>query len=391
VRESYDVVIVGGAAMGSAVAYYLLADCGFDGSVAVMERDPSYARASTALSAASIRQQFSTPENIRMSRYGVRLIRRELKDRFGADADVGFVEAGYLILSSEAGVATLADNHTVQTAEGADIGLFAPDELAARFPWLSTEGLALGALGLSGEGWFDAYGLMHLFRDAAKARGAAYLDEEVVAIERVGDRIAAVRTASGRRIAAGVVVNAAGPQGGDVAAMAGIDLPVEPRKRSVFVLDCRERLERMPLIVDTSGVWVRPEGGRYICGVSPDDRPDPRADGDFEVDHALFEEVVWPALATRIPAFEAVKVVGAWAGHYDYNTLDQNAVLGPHPQVANFLFSNGFSGHGIQQAPAAGRAVAEWIAYGESRLLDLRVFGYERIGQGRPVRELNVI
>jgi glycine/D-amino acid oxidase-like deaminating enzyme len=384
-----DVVIIGGAIMGSAAAYYLVEDCGFRGSVTVVERDPSYARASTALSAAGIRQQFSTAENIRLSQYGLRLLRHELKERFGPQADAGFREAGYLILASEAGRDVAEANNAVQRDEGADIALLAPGALAARFPWLSTEGLALGSLGLSGEGWFDAYGLMRLFRAAARAKGVEYVHGEAVGIELAGCRVLAVETTAGR-MPAGVVVNAAGPQAGDVAAMAGIALPVEPRKRTVFTLACRERPHGMPLLVDPSGVWARPEGEHVICGVSPPG-PDPRADGDFEPDHALFEEVVWPALAARVPAFEAVKVVSAWAGHYEYNTLDQNAVLGPHPEVANFLFANGFSGHGVQQAAGAGRAIAEWIAHGESRSLDLGVFGYARIAEGRPLRELNVI
>jgi len=165
---------------------------------------------------------------------------------------------------------------------------------------------------------------------------------------------------------------------------------VEPRKRCVFVVACRAKLPRMPLVVDATGVWIRPEGEVYICGVAPPEGEDARAT-DFEVDHALFDEVVWPMLAHRIPAMEALKLQRAWAGHYDYNTLDQNAVIGRHPELSNFLLANGFSGHGLQQSPAAGRAIAELIVHGRFVSLDLSVFGYERIAAKRPVRELNVI
>ncbi len=388
--EQFDVVIIGGAAVGSAVAYFLTHDLGFTGSIAVIERDPTYARAATTLSAASIRQQFSTPENIRLSRSGLQFI-RELTQRFGPDADISFREGGYLLLAGDEGRPTLAANHAIQTAEGADIVLLDERALAAKFFWLNAADLAAGAWGRTGEGWFDAHALLHLLRTAARRMGAVYLHGEAVGIERQRDRVTALTLADGRRIGCGILVNAAGPQAGDVAALAHVPLPVEPRKRCVFVVACRRKLPGMPLIVDTSGVWARPEGHVFLCGVSPPDDADPRADGDFEVDYALFEDAVWPALAHRIPAMEELKLQRAWAGHYDFNTLDQNAILGPHPEVANFLFANGFSGHGLQQSPAAGRAVAELIVHGRYVSLDLALFGYERITRGRAVRELNII
>src|SRR3954466_11625313 len=266
--ETYDVVIVGGAAVGSSVAYFLTHDLEFSCSVAVIERDPTYARAATTLSAASIRQQFSTPENIRMSQFGVAFF-RDLKKRFGADADIGFRERGYLLMAGESGAATLRANHRVQMAENADIVLVDPDGVAAKFPWLNTSDLTLAAFGQTGEGWFDAHSLLTLLRTAIRAKGARYIHGEVTGISREGNRITGVTLANGERIACGTLVNAAGPQAGDVAALPGTPLPVEPRKRSVFVVACRTPLPGMPLMVDPSGVWVRPEGEMYICGVSP--------------------------------------------------------------------------------------------------------------------------
>jgi FAD-dependent oxidoreductase domain-containing protein 1 len=388
--DKFDVVIVGGAAVGSAIAYFLTHDLAFTGTIAVIERDPTYARASTMLSAASIRQQFSTPENIRMSRFGVTFF-RELTDRFGVDADIGFREAGYLLLAGEQGRTILADNHRVQTSEGADIALLEVHALSEKFPWLRIEDLAAGAWGRSGEGWFDAHALLALLRKAARDKGATYIHSEVTGLTQHRGRITQVLLADGRRIGCGLGVNAAGPQAGDVAAMAGVPLPVEPRKRSVFVAACREHLPGMPLIVDPTGVWLRPEGQMLICGVSPDEDADPRADGDFEVDYAQFDDIVWPALAHRIPAMEQLKLQRAWAGHYDFNTLDQNAIIGAHPELSNFYFANGFSGHGLQQAPATGRAIAELIVHGRFVSLDLSVFSYVRIVENRPVHELNVI
>jgi glycine/D-amino acid oxidase-like deaminating enzyme len=197
---------------------------------------------------------------------------------------------------------------------------------------------------------------------------------------------------NGERLEAGTVVNAAGPNAGKVAAMAGLVLPVEPRKRSVFVFEARDRFDDMPLLVDPSGVYVRPEGAMYITGgAEPEDGEAAADPADFEPDWTLFEEVIWPTLATRIPAFEAIKPGRAWAGHYDFNTLDQNAVVGPHPEVGNFIFANGFSGHGLQQAPAVGKALAELIVHGRYRSIDCSAFGYSRVAEGRAFRELNVI
>ena len=385
-----DIVIIGGAIMGASVAYFLREE-GFAGSIAVIERDQSFAKAATTLSCASIRQQFSIPENIRLSRFTLSFF-RELKERFGAGADIAFREKGYLILASEDGRAILEANHAVQMQEGADIALLSAGELEARFRWLSAEGIAAGAYGRSGEGWFDAHPLLGLIRKSLKARDIDLVQGEVRAVERQADSIKAVVLADGTRIEAALVVNAAGPNAGGVGAMAGIDLPVEPRKRSVFVFEAADRFDDMPLLVDPSGVYVRPEGGVYITGGAEDHESDGAADpADFEPDWSLFEERIWPVLATRIPAFEALRPGRAWAGHYDYNTLDQNAVIGPHPEIANFMFANGFSGHGLQQAPAVGKALAELIVHGEYRTIDCAAFGYGRIREGRPFRELNVI
>lgn len=386
----YDVIIIGGAIVGSSVAYYLREE-GFGGRIALVERDPQFGHAATTLSCASIRQQFSIPENIRLSQFTLRLFRR-LKEEFGAEADIGFRENGYLILASEDGFPVLAANHAAQQAEGADIVLEDAAALQRRFPWLSGEGIRGGAYGRSGEGWFDAHALLGLFRKALKTRGVDLITASAVGLERSGGRITRVLLDTGERLQGGIVVNAAGPNAGKVAAMAGLDLPVEPRKRSVFVFEARERFDDMPLLVDPSGIYVRPEGSVYITGGAEAEAGESAADpADFDPDWPLFEEAIWPVLATRIPAFEAIKPTRAWAGHYDYNTLDQNAVVGPHPLVGNFLFANGFSGHGLQQAPAVGKALAELIVHGAYQSVDCSAFGYERVAAGRPFRELNVI
>jgi FAD-dependent oxidoreductase domain-containing protein 1 len=388
-----DVVIVGGGAVGSSAAYFLGAEAGFRGRVVVVERDPTYARASTPLSVGGIRQQFSIRENVEIGLFARDFIGRagELLAVDGEAPDLGFVEGGYLFLATPEGRAVLAENHAVQTAAGAAIAWLEPDALAARFPWLNPDGLAAGTLGERGEGWIDPNTLLQAFKRKARSLGAEYRADEVVAIEHEAGRVQAVRLASGDRIACGTVVIAAGAGSGAVAALAGVALPVGPRIRTVYQIDCREPLHpRLPLTIDPTGVYVRPEGAGYVCGVSPPEDQDPES-WEIEVDWRWFEETVWPALAHRIPAFEAVKLTGAWAGPYDYNALDQNAVIGRHPEIGNLLFATGFSGHGLQQSPAAGRAVMELIAHGGFRSIDLFRFGIERILANRPLKERNVV
>ncbi|WP_119390426.1 NAD(P)/FAD-dependent oxidoreductase [Taklimakanibacter lacteus] len=387
----YDVVIVGGGIVGSSAAYFLKKQ-GFTGSIALIERDTSYAKGCTARSCGGIRQQFSTPENIKLSRFGLNIL-RHLKEEFGPEADVSFREYGYLILASENGRTILEENHSVQIANGADNVLLDPEGLARQFPWLVTDGLALGCFGKSGEGWLDPYSLMSLFRKAAVAKGVALIQGEVASVRKVAGKAASLTLADGQEIICGSIVNAGGAGAGALARMAGIDLPVGPRKRYVYVLDCpgaSEALHKAPLTVDISGIYFRPEGQQFICGLSPEEADEPR-EMDWEVDYGWFEERIWERLAARVPAFEAIKVVNAWVGHYDYNALDQNAVIGPHPELSNFLFANGFSGHGLQQGPGAGNAIAELILHGSYRTIDLARFGFERIASKTPLFERNVI
>jgi len=390
--HSCDVAIIGGGVIGSAIAYFLAGRTDFKGSIVVVEKDPTYETAATPRSAGGVRQQFSTPENIRMSMFGAAFIKEAGEHLMvdGEAVELPFVEWGYLFLATATGFETLRANHTTQTSLDAKVALLMPSELKARFPWLNVEDLAGGCFGLANEGWTDPYGLLQAFRRKARSLGVTYLADEVTGLERVGDRIASVSLRDGGRLACGAIVNAAGYHAAEIAAMIGTDLPVRPRKRIVYVFDCRDKPERAPLTIDPTGVWCRPEGANFIGGISPPEAEDPDST-DFEIDYGLYEDVVWPTLAHRIPAFEAIKLVRAWVGHYDYNTLDQNAILGPHPEVRNFYFANGFSGHGLQQSPAVGRAIAELIVHGEYRSLDLRRFGYERVLKNLPILELNVV
>ncbi|KAA0997541.1 FAD-binding oxidoreductase [Paraburkholderia panacisoli] len=389
---SSKVVIVGGGVIGSSIAYFLrLSDPTV--SVTVIERDPTYARSSSALSAASIRQQFSTPLSIQMSLFGIEFL-RSIGDRLeigGTRPSIDLHEGGYLFLATPAGESTLRENHALQKRLGADISLLDTSALQARFPWLNTDDLVAGAYGESGEGWFDGYGLVQALRKKAQALGARYVAADVTGLQRDGKRVTQVQTADGEAYACDVVVNAAGAWARRVAQMVGIDLPVYARRRSIFNVTSPARLERCPLLIDPSGVYFRPEGNSFLCGTSPAPDHDPDDLPLDEVDHALFDDVIWPTLAHRVPQFEALRVQNCWSGYYEYNVLDQNAIIGSHPDVDNFIFANGFSGHGLQQGPATGRGISELILHGRYTTLDLGSLSFARVLENRPIVERNVV
>ena len=387
---SPHIVIIGGGAIGSAIAAHLTEakrQARHPCTVTVVERDPSYARASSALSASSIRQQFSTPINIAISRYGIGVLRTL--------PELGLHEGGYLYLATAAGAPVLQANHALQRASGVDVALLSPAELQQRFPWLHADDLAQGSLGLSGEGWFDGYSLLQAWRAQARAQGARYVVAEAVGFECQNDgqrtSIQRVQLSNEEHLVADVVVNAAGPWARAVASWAGIDLPVAARRRTVFAVTCPTPLPACPLLIDPSGIWLRPEGQGFITGFAPQDGQDT---DDLPLDQpelTAFEDFVWPTLAARIPVFEALRLQRAWAGYYEMNTFDRNAIVGLHPACSNLVFANGFSGHGLQQSPAVGRGVAELISTGAYETLDLSPLGWQRLLQGQPLLERNVI
>jgi FAD-dependent oxidoreductase domain-containing protein 1 len=383
--NQFGVAIIGGGIVGSSTAYYLRKN-GFTGRIALIEKDPSYKQSCTALSWGGIRQQFSTPENIRLSQFGLRLI-HDLKGEFGVEADISFREQGYLVLATDKGVATLEDNQRLQASMGADTIIFSQSELAKRFPYMNFDGLAAGSYGAKNEGWFDPYSLLSTMRKAALARDVEAVQDEVTAIDRT-----TITLASGKKLTADHIVNAAGTGAGRIAAMMDIDLPVSPAKRYVYVVDCPaapDSLRKGPLTFDVTGEYFRPEGRNFIWGFTPTEDEEPQTK-DWEMDDSWFEGKVWPALAARVPAFESVKQIGGWVGHYDYNWFDQNGIIGRHPTIPHAYFGNGFSGHGIQQGPATGNAIAELIIHGEYRTIDLTRMGYERLQRKDPLFEKNI-
>ncbi|MEO9898870.1 MAG: FAD-binding oxidoreductase [Paracoccaceae bacterium] len=396
-KASYDVVIVGGAIMGSSTAWFLTENPDFDGSVLVVERDPSYENCSTAHTNSCMRQQYSTGLNVRISQYAADFV-KNIRSYMGNDERVPNLSIrsfGYMYLAdTEDFAGVLRENQKIQNAAGAATQLMTADEIMKNYPFYNVDDIVLGSINLVDEGYWDGAAVFDWWKRQARERGVDYISNEVVAMTKnaAGTRVESVTLKSGEVIACGTVLNASGPRAARTAQMAGITVPVEPRKRYSWVFKAEQPLDRdLPLTIDPSGVHVRENGGgTYQCGGHADH--DPAVDfDDFAMDHSIWQDHVWPLLATRIPQFEAIKVQSEWAGHYSMNTLDHNAILGPHPEVENFHFINGFSGHGLQQSPAMGRGTAEWLTYGEYRSLDLSPFHFERIANEKPIVEKAII
>ena len=383
-----DVGVIGGGGMGSATAYFLKELGGKQLKVSVFEPDPTYARAATALAAGGIRQQFSTPENIRMSQFSYRFF-EEIAEALEVDGDapsVGLTPRPYLRLSGAPGRAALLRDFDVQRQTGAGPAWLEGARLAERFPWMRTDDVAAAILGGPGEGMFDSWGMLQAFRRKNRSLGVCYHEAAVVGLDMDGGRVVALRLSDGASVRCGAAVDAAGPSAGRIAEMAGIALPVEPMKAQSFAFRADLPAAECPIVLDrVQGLQFKPEGELFVCAVAGGERP--AHDGDFDPDPDLFEAAAWPRLAARVPQFERLRFVRTWVGHIELNTFDANPVLGLAPERPNLYFVAGFSGHGAQHAPAAGRAIAELIVYGHYRSLNLARFGWERILRGERVSE----
>ena len=393
---NYDVVIVGGAMLGSSVAWFTATNPDFHGSILVVEKDPTYEFTSTAHTNSCMRQQFSNEVNIRVSQFAADFV-KNFRKYMGGDEGVPnpvLQSYGYMYLAdNDEFAATLKEGQEIQAKLGAGTKHMTAEEIKTDYPFYNLDDILVGNHNLIDEGYFDGNTLFDWWKRSARERGVEYLTNEVVAMTKSvdGSKVESITLTSGEVVTCGTVVNCSGPRAALTAAMAGINIPVEPRKRYTFIFDAEEPLDRdLPLTIDPSGVHMRSEGTYYLAGCPPDE--DPAVDfDDFVQDHSIWEEKVWPVLATRVPAFERIKLINSWAGHYAFNTFDQNAIVGPHTKVTNFIFINGFSGHGFQQSPAMGRGVSELLTYGEYRSLDLSAFGYERIEKGEKFPEKAII
>jgi glycine/D-amino acid oxidase-like deaminating enzyme len=387
--RTYDVIITGGGIMGSASAYYM-SRMAPGLKIAVVERDPSYARASTTLSMSNVRIQFSLKENILISQYAFQVL-----DAFEAEMAVEdrrpriyFHRDGNLFLVGEQNREAARRAFELQLSLGCRVEWWSPDQIKARYPLYDTSGIVGGTFGPD-DGHFDAYAALMAYKAKARSQGAHYLTGEVVRIRTGGGRAEGVDLGSGEALSAGCVVNCGGAWAAQLAETAGVKLPVIPVKRQVFALDPAVKPEGpLPLTVLLSGLYFRTEtGGLILLGKSMEEDS---VGFNFTWDDQRFMEILWPELAEFVPAWDRLKLVRGWAGLYDVNTLDHNAIIGEWPETGGLFLATGFSGHGLQQGPAVGRYLTELILK-QPVSLDLSVFNPRRVLENRPLSEDGIV
>jgi len=388
-NQAYDVIITGGGIMGSATAYYLTkTDPSLN--VAVVERDPTYARASTTLSMSNVRIQFSLKQNIQISQFAFQVLETFEEDMAVGDhtPKIYFHRDGNLFLVGEQNQKDARRAYDLQRSLGCRVEWWSPAEVKARYPLYETAGY-VGATFGPDDGHFDAYAALMAYKAKARSQGAHYLTGEVVKIRTATGRVAGVDLGSGETLAGGCLVNCGGAWAAQIAETAGVKLPVIPVKRQVFALDTAVKPDGpLPLTVLLSGLYFRTEtGGLILLGKSMEEDP---VGFNFSWDQQRFMEILWPELAEFVPAWDRLKLIRGWAGLYDVNTLDHNAIIGEWPEINGLYLATGFSGHGLQQGPAVGRFLAE-IILNKPISLDLSSFSPQRILENRPLSEAGIV
>ena len=387
-RSDFEsVLIVGGGILGLCTAHFLLEE-GFEGEIAVLDRDWSHESSSTARSVAAIRQQFRLEMNVRLSLFG-NAFYSDARNRFGAD--IGYEPARYLVLAGPDGFDRLRDAHTIQIEAGAAVDLLDPEDLADRLPWLRVDDLGGGILSTSGEGWIDPLRALTAIEEDLSRRGVRLLSGAARSFECSDRIVRRVRLEDGSDVGADAFVNAAGPQAGHLMSRSDLELPIESRKRCAFVFDAPFGPDFYPCLVDPTiagrSVFSRRYGENFLAVTSPDPERDPDT-SDLSVDGYLFDEVIVPGLRNRVELFDELRLLDSWAGHYEVNTFDQNGLVGPYPGLANLFLNCGFSGHGVMHAPGAGKGLAELMVHGAYRSLDLSLLEPERMSRNDPLDDL---
>jgi glycine/D-amino acid oxidase-like deaminating enzyme len=383
--SSADVVIVGGGVVGSSVAYHLR-EAGCQGRIVVIERDDTYARASSNLAMGGIRQQFTLEANVRMVQYSVAFY-RDLNRRAAVTNTshrVSFHQRGYLFLADAACAERLTRRYEAMRSAGAHVERVRRDEMRQRLPDASLDDIEFGVFGPD-DGYADPKAVLRAMRRIAEAAGVEYILGEVRAIRRTKNRVTGVAFGTDS-IDTPVVVNAAGPFAGRLADLAGVALPVLPVRQQLFRCELPRRWEyRFPMVVDPSGLHWRHDDA--VLPGEPDrivlarTKHDETPGENFTCDAARWAADFYPSLVRRMPSFAGLTPVDAWAGLYEM-TPDHNPIIGRHPDADGFFLANGFSGHGLMMAPATGKSLAELITVGTARTIDVSDFAFDRFHTG---------
>ncbi|HEX6262060.1 MAG TPA: FAD-binding oxidoreductase [Actinomycetota bacterium] len=378
-----DVVIVGGGCVGASAAYHLTAAGA--GSVLLLERADDLGTGSTAAAAGGFRHQFGSEVNVRLSLASIPMLIRFEKEH-GIPLDVH--QDGYLLLvrdeSSWAGFRRAAE---MQRGLGVRVELLTGAEAAELIPGLAVDEV-VGATFGPDDGIADTSGLTHGYAALARRAGAQIeTGVDVAELLAEGDRVTGVRTAVGEEISAGVVVNAAGPWAGRLAATAGVDLPLDPIPRNVVVTGPFPGAPgRRTLVVDTpTSFYFHREGRGVLMGMgSRAEQPS----FDISVDHSFVADEILPTAMRVFPPIEEAGVEHTWCGLYEM-TPDRHPILGE--AVPGLYLANGFSGHGFQHSPIVGKLLAEMIVEGAASTVDVSSLSLDRFERGRPVVETHVI
>jgi glycine/D-amino acid oxidase-like deaminating enzyme len=384
VTDTADVVVVGGGVVGASAAYHL-AEAGA-GRVLLLERAPELGTGSTGACAGGFRHQFSSRVNILLSLASIPMI-TGFTEQHGLPLDVH--QDGYLFLVRDPRAwAAFLEGVELQRSLGVEVEVLAPEEAADLIPGVSVESL-VGATFGPRDGIADPSGLTNGY--ATLARRAGVEIRTGVAVERIetaAGRVTGV-SASGGEISAPVVVNAAGPWAGPLAATAGIDLPVEPIPRQVVVTGPFPGAPgRKTLVIDAGTTfYFHREGPGVLMGMGGvDERPS----FDTRVDDRFIADEVLPTAVRIFPPLEEADLRYTWAGLYEM-TPDRHPIIGEAPGMAGLWLANGFSGHGFQHAPVVGRLLAELIVEGAARTVDVSSLGLERFIRGEVVPEHHVV
>jgi FAD-dependent oxidoreductase domain-containing protein 1 len=385
-NNTYDAIMVGGGVMGCATAFYLKK---LDPlvKVAIIEMDPTYEFNSSVLSDANLRLQFNLKENIQISQYGLQVLETFADDMEveGIKPDIVFRQQGNLFLANKTGKEAALRGLATQQSLGCPVEWLTPAEITQRFPIYEFDQLAGGTFG-SKDGTMDPHAVLMAYKNKSVSLGVEYIVGEVLELLTTDGKVSGVRMTGGEVFTTKFVVNSAGAWGQKMARTVGVELPVDPIKRQVFVLETEVDPGDIvyPLTVFPSGLYLIHEHAQvFMAGKSLEDDP---VGIEFSWNRQLFTERLWSELVEYIPAFDRLKISRGWAGLYAVNSFDGNAILGEWPTLQGFILSNGFSGHGFQQCHAVGRYLAELIL-SLPPSLDLSIFSPLRILENRPVFE----